>query len=323
MRVLITGGAGFIGTNLTRYWAVQHPSDDLVVLDKLTYAGRSDSLRDLIDSHRIRLIVGDVADPNLVEPLVRQSDVVLHLAAESAVDRSIEGSRPFVMTNVLGTQTLLDAARKADLRRFHHVSTDEVFGSLGLGGTDRFSPTSPYSPRNPYAATKAGSDHLVYSYFHTYGLKVTVSYCGNNYGPYQHPEKLIPRVITYALSGKRIPVYGQGRNVRDWIFVRDHCTALDRIVASGRPGERYMVGADSPFENLEIIRMILKLLGAPEDSIDFAPDRPGHDARYAIDASKLRSELGWSPQVDIRRGLRETVEWYQANRGWWESLQTS
>jgi dTDP-glucose 4,6-dehydratase len=323
MRVLITGGAGFIGTNLTRYWADQHPKDELVVLDKLTYAGRSESLRDLIDSRRIRLVVGDITNSDLVGPLVRQSDIVLHLAAESAVDRSIEGSRPFVTTNVLGTQTLLDAARKADVRRFHHVSTDEVFGSLDLGGTNRFSPTSSYAPRNPYAATKAGSDHLVDSYFHTYGLNVTLSYCGNNYGPYQHPEKLIPRVITYALSGKKIPVYGQGRNVRDWIFVRDHCAALDRIVTNGRPGERYTIGADCQLENLEIVRRILKLVGVPDDRIEFVSDRAGHDARYALDASKIRSDLGWTPQVDIGQGLRETVDWYQGNRRWWESLQTA
>ncbi|MCI4358739.1 MAG: dTDP-glucose 4,6-dehydratase [Thermoplasmata archaeon] len=321
MRVLVTGGAGFIGANLLYHWAERHPEDELATLDALTYAGHLESIRPLLDSGRIRFVHGDIADPAVVREAVRGIDTIVHLAAESHVDRSIEAPAPFVRTNVVGTQVLLDAARASDVRRFHHVSTDEVFGSLPLEDREtRFTATTPYDPRSPYSATKAGADHLVRAYLHTYGLPVTISNCGNNYGPYQHPEKLVPKAITRLLNGQQVPLYGDGRNVRDWIFVGDHCRALDLIVQQGRTGSTYLIAGEGGHSNRELVGKILAVLGLGEERIEYVADRPGHDLRYALDASPSLLELGWRPQVGFEEGLTATIEWYRSRRDWWEPL---
>jgi dTDP-glucose 4,6-dehydratase len=321
VRVLVTGGAGFIGANLLHYWHREHPADELVAIDALTYAGNLGSIRPLIDAGAVRFVHGDIAEPAAVRPATAGVDLLIHLAAESHVDRSIATPAPFVRTNVVGTQVLLDAARAAGIGRFHHVSTDEVYGSLPLDRPDaRFGPSSPYDPRSPYSATKAGADHLVRAYAHTYGFAATISNCGNNYGPLQHPEKLIPNTITRALRGERVPVYGDGRNVRDWIHVEDHCRALDRIGHDGVPGRTYLVGASAERSNLEVVRAILAALKLPESRIEFVADRPGHDRRYALDAGATTQELGWRPTRSFEEGLRATVDWYGAHRAWWEPL---
>jgi dTDP-glucose 4,6-dehydratase len=321
VRVLVTGGAGFIGANLLHHWHREHPDDELVTIDALTYAGNLGSIRPLLDTKAVRLVHGDIADPAAVRSAIPGADLVVHLAAESHVDRSIATPAPFVRTNVVGTQVLLDAARDAGVGRFHHVSTDEVFGSLPLERPEeRFGPGSPYDPKSPYSATKAGADHLVRAYAHTYGLVATISNCGNNYGPFQHPEKLIPNTITRALGGARVPVYGDGQNVRDWIHVEDHCRALDRIVHDGVPGRTYLVGASAERSNLEVVRAILAALKLPESRIEFVADRPGHDRRYALDAGATTRELGWQPARSFEEGLRATVDWYVAHRAWWEPL---
>ncbi len=323
MKVVITGGAGFIGSRLVHEWSAAHPEDTIVVLDSLTYAGHRESLADLEAQHRCQFVRGDICDPARTSDVLRGADLVVHLAAETHNDRAVEGPLPFVRTNVEGTANLLEACRKQEVKRFHHVSTDEVFGSLPLEGTDRFSDSSPYAPRGPYSASKAGADHLVRAWHATYGLPVTLSNCSNNFGPNQHPEKLIPLAITRLLEGAKIPVYGDGKNVRDWIYVDDHCRALDLIAHRGRIGATYLVSAGTELPNIEVVHRILRQFGKGEEAMEFVKDRPGHDRRYALDASRLRSELGWKPMFDFDQGLAQTIDWYRTNERWWRPLLPS
>ena len=320
MKILVTGGAGFIGSNFIRYFLKRYPDDSVVNVDALTYAGNLENLREWQEDIRYRFVKGDIGDAVLIGPLVAECDAVVHFAAESHVDRSILGPEAFVRTNVFGTFVLLEAARKYG-KRFHHVSTDEVFGSLGRDDP-AFNEMTPYDPRSPYSASKAASDHLVRAYFHTYGLPVTVSNCSNNYGPYHFPEKLIPLAITNLLEGKKVPVYGDGRQVRDWLFVLDHCRAIDLVLRQGRIGETYCVGGNGERENIWIVEKILRLLGKDESSIEYVTDRPGHDRRYAIDFTKIRTELGWEPNVSLEEGLQETVTWFRANAEWWQRVKS-
>lgn len=321
MKLLVTGGSGFIGSNFIHHVLGTHPEDSVVNIDALTYAGNPENLAAWEGDPRYRFVRGDIADPNAVDPLIAECDAVVHFAAESHVDRSIMDSGVFVRTNVLGTQVLLESARRHGGKRFHHVSTDEVFGSLGPDDAP-FSESTPYDPRSPYSASKASSDHLVRSYFHTHSLPVTVSNCSNNYGPYHFPEKLIPLIITNLIEGERIPVYGDGRQVRDWLHVGDHCRAIDLVLRKGRIGETYCVGGGAERENVWIVRKLLELLGKDEGMIEYVKDRPGHDRRYAIDFSKIKNELGWEPSVDLEEGLRRTVEWYQKNESWWKNVKS-
>ncbi|MFA5155617.1 MAG: dTDP-glucose 4,6-dehydratase [Patescibacteria group bacterium] len=320
MKLLVTGGAGFIGSNFIHYWLEHHPDDRIINLDLLTYAGNLDNLKDIENNPHYTFVKGDICDASLVNVLVKGLDLIVHFAAESHVDRSIENSADFVRTNVEGTRTLLEAAKNNGLIRFHHISTDEVYGALALNDA-KFTERTPYSPRSPYSASKAASDHLVRAYFHTYGLPVTISNCSNNYGPYQYPEKLIPLFITNLIEGKKVPVYGAGKNIRDWIHVDDHNRGVDFIIQKGKIGETYCLGGDSEKTNLEITKLILSLMGAGEDRIEYVTDRLGHDLRYAIDYSKAKMELGWEPQIDFAAGLASTVEWYKNNAVWWQKLK--
>ena len=322
MNLLVTGGAGFIGGNLVRLIRRERPDWTVVNLDKLTYAGNAESLADLGPDPKHLFVRGDIADAALVAGLIRDHriDAILNLAAESHVDRSILGPGIFVETNVSGTQVLLDCANAARLKRFVQISTDEVYGSLGVTG--RFTETSPLQPSSPYSASKAAADLLVLAYGHTFGMDVVVTRCSNNYGPFQFPEKLIPLMIANALEGKKLPVYGDGMQVRDWIHVDDHCRALLAALEKGRAGEVYNLGSDNEWPNLKIVTRLLEILGRGRESIEHVKDRPGHDRRYAIDAAKARTELGWSPQIDFADGLRSTVDWYVRNRGWWERVRT-
>ncbi len=320
MRVVITGGAGFIGSNLVHHWCARYPEDDVAVLDALTYAGRRESLADLEGNPRLRFHHVDLRQPERVDPIVGDADLVIHLAAESHNDRAISAPLPFVETNVLGTAVLLEACRRHDVRRLHHVSTDEVYGSLELDDPHRFTEASPYRPRGPYSSTKAGADHLVRAWSETYGLPATISNCGNNFGPFQFPEKLIPLAITQLLRGRKVPLYGDGRNVRDWIYVLDHCAAIDQIAHQGRPGSTYLVSAESELSNREVLARILQILGKSEEWIEYVPDRKGHDRRYALDPGKLKAELGWRPEYPFGAALERTVEWYQGHPAWWEPL---
>ncbi|MGI6374035.1 MAG: dTDP-glucose 4,6-dehydratase [Patescibacteria group bacterium] len=319
MKILVTGGAGFIGSNFIRYWLNQHPEDEIINLDALTYAGNLDNLADLETNPRYQFVKGDIADPQIVATVIPGVELIVNFAAESHVDRSIEQSDEFIKTNVLGTQVLLEAARHNGLIRFHHISTDEVYGSLSLDDAP-FTEKTPYDPRSPYSASKASADHLVRAYYHTYGLPITISNCSNNYGPYQHPEKLIPRLITNLINGQQLPIYGQGSNVRDWIQVDDHSRGLEAIISRGRIGETYCLGGGSEKTNLEIAKSILQLMGQGEERLEYVTDRLGHDFRYAIDYTKAREELGWEPQIDLATGLAATVAWYQNNPAWWEKL---
>jgi len=314
-RVLVTGGAGFIGANFVRH-LVTHTGADVTVLDKLTYAASPEALADL-PAGRVTLVTGDVADATTVEPLVAAHDAVVHLAAESHNDNSLDDPEPFIRTNVVGTYVLLEAVRKADAR-LHHVSTDEVYGDLALDDPKRFTEDTPYRPSSPYSAAKAGSDHLVRAWVRSFGVRATLSNCSNNYGPWQHVEKFIPRQVTEILEGRRPRVYGNGLQVRDWIHTDDHSSALLRILERGRIGETYLVGADGERNNLEVVRTLLKIMGRPEDDYDLVADRAGHDQRYAIESGKLRLELGWQPRyADLEAGLAETVAWYTDHRDWW------
>jgi dTDP-glucose 4,6-dehydratase len=314
-RVLVTGGAGFIGANFVHH-LVEHTGAHVTVLDKLTYAASPAALADL-PSDRIELVTGDVADTSTVDPLVAAHDTVVHLAAESHNDNSLDDPEPFIRTNVVGTYVLLEAVRRHDVR-LHHVSTDEVYGELALDDPKRFTEETPYRPSSPYSAAKAGSDHLVRAWVRSFGVRATISNCSNNYGPWQHVEKFIPRQITEMLEGRRPRVYGDGRQVRDWIHTDDHSAALLTILERGRIGETYLVGADGERSNLDVVRSLLRIMGRPENDYDLVADRAGHDQRYAIESGKLRLELGWQPRHgDLEQGLAETVEWYAANRDWW------
>jgi dTDP-glucose 4,6-dehydratase len=321
MRVLVTGGAGFIGANFVRLTLAEHPDVDVTVLDLLTYAGNRSSLP---DDPRVAFVKGDVADPEMVDALVREADAVVHFAAESHNDNSLDEPWPFVHTNVVGTFQLLEAARRHGVR-FHHVSTDEVFGDLPLGTPERFTPDTPYHPSSPYSATKAGGDLLVRAWVRSFGVQATLSNCSNNYGPFQHVEKFIPRQITTLLDGGRAKLYGEGRNVRDWIHVDDHNRAVWTVLERGRIGETYLIGADGEADNRSVIASLLEIMGREPDDFDHVPDRPGHDLRYAIDASLLRDELGWEPEHrDLRAGLSATVDWYREHESWWrpQKLET-
>ena len=320
MKLLITGGAGFIGSNFIHYWLKNYPEDSLVNLDLLTYAGNLENLKDIENQANYKFVKGDICDAALVNELVKGIDIIVHFAAETHVDRSIKNSADFIKTNVEGTRVLLEAAKNNGNIRFHHISTDEVFGSLNM--TDpKFNEKTPYDPRSPYSAAKAASDHLVRAYYHTYGLPITISNCSNNYGPYQFPEKLIPLFVTNLLEGKNIPVYGEGKNIRDWIHVDDHNRGVDFIIRKGKIGETYCLGGNSEKTNLEITKDILELMGEGEDRIVHVADRLGHDLRYAIDFSKAEKELGWQPQIDFKAGLQSTIKWYQDNKDWWQPLK--
>ena len=314
-RVLVTGGAGFIGSNFVHH-LLGHTDAVVTVLDKMTYAASREALAGLPED-RCRLVVGDVADAAIVDELVAGQDAVVHFAAESHNDNSLRDPSPFVRTNLVGTFVLLEAVRKHGVR-FHHVSTDEVYGDLALDDPKRFTEDTPYNPSSPYSASKAGSDHLVRAWVRSFGVQATISNCSNNYGPWQHIEKFIPRQITNVLDGGRPKLYGTGENVRDWIHTADHSSAVLAILQRGRIGETYLIGADGEKSNLEVVRLILRLLGRPEDDFDHVTDRAGHDLRYAIDSGKLRTELGWTPRYgDFEAGLAATIDWYRDHADWW------
>ncbi|MFL1999805.1 dTDP-glucose 4,6-dehydratase [Microbacterium sp. A1-JK] len=314
-RLLVTGGAGFIGSNFVHH-VVQHTDHTVTVLDKLTYAGNESSLAGLPED-RVRLVKGDIADADLVDTLFADTDAVVHYAAESHNDNSLNDPRPFLDTNIVGTYTLLEAARKHGTR-FHHISTDEVYGDLELDDPARFTENTPYNPSSPYSSTKAGSDLLVRAWVRSFGVQATISNCSNNYGPYQHVEKFIPRQITNVIRGIRPKLYGKGENVRDWIHADDHSSAVLTILDKGQIGETYLIGADGEKDNKTVVELILTLMGESPDAYDHVTDRPGHDMRYAIDSTKLRTELGWTPQYrDFDAGLAATIDWYTANEPWW------
>lgn len=321
MKLLVTGGAGFIGSNFIHYWLANHPIDQVINFDKLTYAGNRQNLKTVEKNPNYVFIKGDIANYRQVEKALHSIDVVVNFAAESHVDRSILNPAPFVQTNVVGTQVLLDVACKSKIERFHHVSTDEVFGALDLDSRMRFNEDTIYSPNSPYAATKAASDHLVRAYFETYNLPITITNCSNNFGPYQYPEKLISLSITNLLEDKKVPIYGDGLYVRDWLYVEDHCQAIDLVLEKGKVGQTYCIGDDNDIANIEVVGRILKILGLGEDRIEYVKDRPGHDRRYAIDATKIKRELGWRAKYDFEKALELTVSWYKKNRRWWEKLK--
>ncbi len=320
MKLLVTGGAGFIGSNFIHYWLDKYLDDFIINLDLLTYAGNLENLKDIEKNPNYKFVKGDICNKELVNDLAKEIDLIVHFAAESHVDRSVISASDFIRTNILGTQVLLDAATDNNLR-FHHVSTDEVFGHLKIED-DPFNEKTPYSPRSPYSASKAGSDHLVRAYFHTHKLPITISNCSNNYGPYQFPEKIIPLFITNLLEGKKLPVYGEGKNIRDWIHVDDHNRGVDMIIKKGRIGETYCLGGGNEMTNLELTKKILALMGGGEDLIQYVKDRPGHDLRYAIDFSKAKDKLGWQPEIDFEIGLKDTIEWYKKNQDWWQSIKS-
>ncbi len=317
MRLLVTGGAGFIGSNFVLRTVARRSDVEVTVLDALTYAGNAENLASVRDG--VRLVVGDVSDAAVVDPLVADADVVVHFAAESHNDISLRNPEPFVRTNLMGTFTILEAVRKHG-PRLHHISTDEVYGDLELDDPNRFTAQTPYNPSSPYSSTKAGSDLLVRAWVRSFGLAATISNCSNNYGPYQHIEKFIPRQITNILSGIKPKLYGAGLNVRDWIHVDDHNDAVWTIIEGGRIGETYLIGADGEMSNRDVLAILLELTGRPADWFDHVTDRAGHDLRYAIDSSKLRDELGWSPRyTDLHSGLAQTIDWYRANEAWWRA----
>lgn len=323
MTIVVTGGAGFIGSNFIFYLMNAHPADRVICLDKLTYAGNLNTLKDVKDKRNFRFVRADICDREAVYALFAQEkpDVVVNFAAESHVDRSIDDPQLFLQTNVIGAAVLMDACREFKVRRFHQVSTDEVYGDLPSDRTDLFfTEKTPIRTSSPYSASKAGADLLALAYYRTYGLPVTISRCSNNYGHYQFPEKLIPLMIVNALADKPLPVYGKGENVRDWLYVEDHCKAIDLILQNGRAGEVYNVGGHNEMRNIDIVKLICRELGKPESLITFVPDRKGHDLRYAIDPTKIRSELGWLPDTRFEDGIRETIRWYLDRRDWWEAI---
>lgn len=323
MKIAITGGAGFIGANFVHYILEKYPEYDVICIDALTYAGNMETLESALADRRFVFRKADIADRTAICEIFEEHrpDVVVNFAAESHVDRSIENPELFLRTNILGTQVLLDACNKYSVKRFHQVSTDEVYGDLPLDRPDlMFTEERPLHASSPYSASKAGADLLVQAYYRTYGTPVTISRCSNNYGPFQFPEKLIPLMISNAMKNKPLPVYGKGENVRDWLYVEDHCTAIDLIIHKGRPGEVYNIGGNNERTNLEVVRTIVRILGRSENLITFVKDRPGHDLRYAIDASKIRKEMGWEPRTGFEEGLKRTIEWYISNQQWIEHV---
>ncbi len=323
--IIVTGGAGFIGSNFVFHMLDRHPDDRIICLDKLTYAGNLSTLRSVMDRANFRFVKADICDRNAVNSLFEEEhpDIVVNFAAESHVDRSIEDPGVFLRTNILGTQVMMDACRKYGIERYHQVSTDEVYGDLPLDRPDLFfTETTPIHTSSPYSASKASADLLVLAYHRTFGLPVSISRCSNNYGPYQFPEKLIPLMIINALHDKPLPVYGEGLNVRDWLYVEDHCEAIDRIIYDGRVGEVYNVGGHNEMANIDIVKLICHELGKPESLITHVSDRKGHDLRYAIDPAKISRELGWLPKTKFSDGIKMTVAWYLNNRDWWETIIT-
>lgn len=323
MKILVTGGAGFIGSNFVYYELDNYPNDEVVCLDKLTYAGNLETLEVAMKNPKFKFIKGDIADRAFVDELFasEKPDVVVNFAAESHVDRSIENPEIFLQTNVIGTSVLMDACRKYGNIRYHQVSTDEVYGDLPLDRPDLFfTETTPLHTSSPYSASKASADLLVQAYYRTYKLPVTISRCSNNYGPYHFPEKLIPLMIANALNDKKLPVYGKGENVRDWLYVEDHCSAIDLIIRKGKIGEVYNIGGHNERTNLEVVKTIIKELGKSEDLIEFVTDRPGHDRRYAIDPTKIHNELGWLPATKFDDGIKKTIDWYLTHKSWWEKI---
>ena len=323
MKILVTGGAGFIGSNFVYYELDNYPNDEVICLDKLTYAGNLETLEVAMKNPKFKFVKGDIADRVFVDELFasEKPDVVVNFAAESHVDRSIENPEIFLQTNVIGTSVLMDACRKYGNIRYHQVSTDEVYGDLPLDRPDLFfTETTPLNTSSPYSASKASADLLVQAYYRTYKLPVTISRCSNNYGPYHFPEKLIPLMIANALNDKKLPVYGKGENVRDWLYVEDHCSAIDLIIRKGKIGEVYNIGGHNERTNLEVVKTIIEELGKSEDLIEFVTDRPGHDRRYAIDPTKIHNELGWLPATKFDDGIKKTIEWYLTHKSWWEKI---
>ena len=329
MKLLVTGGAGFIGSNFILYWLKIHPEDQVVNLDKLTYAGNLENLKTVEGNPHYTFIKGDIGDSKIVDQAMAGVDTVVHFAAESHVDRSITGPAVFVMTNVVGTQVLLDAAVKNKIKHFHHISTDEVFGALALNAQEKFSENTKYDPNSPYSASKAASDHLVHAYHVTYGLNTTTTNTSNNFGPYQFPEKLIPLAVTNLLEGKKAPVYGDGLYVRDWLYVDDHCRGIDLVLQKGKSGSTYCLGGlpagrqglTEDIANIAVVKKILKIMGKSEDQIEYVTDRPGHDRRYALDWSKAKKELDYQPEHDFDTYLEQTVQWYTDNQDWWQKIK--
>lgn len=321
MKLLVTGGSGFIGSNFIKFWFANHPDDSIVNLDKMTYAANPRNLTEFEGKSNYKFVKGDILDQNLVDELVSQVDAIIHFAAESHVDRSIDDPSLFVRTNVLGTYNLLMSAKKYNVR-FHHISTDEVFGSIPFNSDEQFSESTSYDPSSPYSASKASSDHLVRSFYKTFGLAVTISNCSNNYGPYQHPEKMIPRSITNLLTNQKIKVYGEGLNFRDWLHVEDHCRAIELILLKGKIGETYCIGGlKKGTSNMELVKLILELMGKDESSLEHVADRPAHD-NYSVNWDKIKKDLGWEPKYTLETGLQQTINWYTGNSQWWQETKT-
>ncbi len=320
MKLLVTGGSGFIGSNFIKLWFTNHPNDSIINLDKMTYAANPRNLTEFEGKSNYQFVKGDILDEKIVDELVSQVDAIVHFAAESHVDRSIDDPSLFVRTNVLGTYNLLMAAKKYN-KRFHHISTDEVFGSIPFNSDKQFGESTPYDPSSPYSASKASSDHLVRSFYKTFGLAVTISNCSNNYGPYQHPEKMIPRSITNLLTNQKIKVYGQGLNFRDWLHVEDHCRAIELILLNGKIGETYCIGGlKKGTSNIELVKLILKLMNKDESFIEYVDDRPAHD-NYAVNWDKIGKDLGWEPKYNLESGLKQTIDWYTNNSQWWQETK--
>lgn len=321
MKILVTGGLGFIGSNFIRYWFARHPDDQITNLDCVTYAANPQNLSDFDQKPNYKFVKGNILDNDLLDKIVPGTDLIVHFAAESHVDRSIDDPLLFVKSNVLGTYTLLSAAKRHGGLRFHHISTDEVFGTVIPGVVDIFNEETPYNPSSPYSASKASSDHFVRSFGKTFGLPITISNCSNNYGPYQHPEKMIARMITNIIDGKKVPVYGQGENYRDWLFVDDHCSAIEAVVTKGKLGETYCVGGlKETSTNIDLVKQTLKLMGKDDTQIEFIADRPAHD-NYAVSWDKIHRELGWEPKETLTSGLQKTIEWYRQNEPWWRAAK--
>ncbi len=322
MRLLVTGGCGFIGSNFIRYWLSKYPNDKVVNLDKLTYAGHLTSTKDFSSNKDYKFIEGDICDNKVVDKAMENVDIVVHFAAESHVDRSILDPQIFLKTNILGTQVLLESAINHKVKKFHYVSTDEVFGSLPLNTKDKFDENTIYNPHSPYSASKASSDHLVRAYFHTYGVPITITNCSNNFGPFQDPEKFLPRMITNLLLNQPIILYGDGLNVRDWLHVEDHARAIELVLKDGKVGETYLVGGmTKDASNIDVAKKVLKILGKSGDNIKFVKDRAGHDRRYAVSWKKINKTLGWEPKFDFEIWLKQTVDWYKENEWWWKPLK--